>query len=79
MKRFKSAGQVQRFLSIHDPIANLFHLPRHRLSASAYRAARAQAFASWVEVAGAPLWQRDLDRLATKALLHPAAVPSSST
>jgi putative transposase len=55
MKHFKSAGQVQRFLSIHDPIANLFHLPRHRLSASAYRAARAQAFAGWVEVAGVPL------------------------
>lgn len=30
MKRFKLAGQMQRFLSIHDPIANLFHLPRHR-------------------------------------------------
>jgi putative transposase len=53
MKRFKSAGQVQRFLSIHDPIANLFHLPRHRLSAAQYRAARAQAFETWAEVAGA--------------------------
>ena len=28
MKRFKSARQAQRFLSIHDPIANLFHLRR---------------------------------------------------
>src|SRR5512138_2387418 len=51
MKRFKSARQVQRFLSIHDPIANLFHLPRNRLSAADYRAARAQAFATWAEVA----------------------------
>jgi putative transposase len=24
MKRFKSARHVQRFVSIHDPIANLF-------------------------------------------------------
>ena len=55
MKRFKSAGQVQRFLSIHDPIANLFHLPRHRLSASTYHAARAQSPATWTAVAGAPL------------------------
>jgi len=28
-KRLESPGQVQRFVSIHDPIANLFHLPRH--------------------------------------------------
>ena len=55
MKRFKSAGQVQRFLSIHDSIANLFHFPRNRLAAVEYRAARAQAFATWVEVAGARL------------------------
>ena len=55
MKRFKSSRQVQRFLSIHDPIANLFHLPRHRLSAADYRAARAQALATWAEVAGARL------------------------
>ena len=29
MKRFKSARHVQRFVSIHDPIANLFHFPRN--------------------------------------------------
>ncbi|MHA7066222.1 IS6 family transposase [Azospirillum argentinense] len=55
MKRFKSARQVQRFLSIHDPIANLFHLRRDHRPASNYRAARAQAFIAWAEVAGAPL------------------------
>jgi putative transposase len=55
MKGFKSARQVQRFLSIHDPIANLFHLPRNRLSATNYRAARAQVFATWATVAGARL------------------------
>jgi len=37
MKRFKSPRQVQKFLSIHDQVANLFHFPRkqtlsHRLS-----------------------------------------------
>jgi putative transposase len=55
MKRFKSPRQVQRFLSIHDPIANLFHLHRNHCSAADYRAARALAFATWAEVAGARL------------------------
>jgi putative transposase len=50
MKRFKSAGQVQRFLSIHDPIANLFHLRRHQLSAADYRTARGATFETWAHV-----------------------------
>src|SRR3982750_4686862 len=44
MKRFKSPGQAQRFLSAHDGINNLFHLRRDYLPASQYRAARTQAF-----------------------------------
>jgi putative transposase len=32
MKRFKSAGQAQRFLSAHDPISNLFHLRRDHVT-----------------------------------------------
>ena len=55
MKRFKSARQVQQFLSIYDPIANLFHLRRDHRPVAEYRTARAQAFAAWAEVAGAPL------------------------
>ncbi|MEY9880542.1 transposase-like protein [Bradyrhizobium sp. USDA 328] len=27
MKRFKSSRQAQRFLSVHDQVANLFHIP----------------------------------------------------
>ena len=42
MKRFKSAGQMQRFLSAHDQINNLFHLRRDHVTATAYRAARTQ-------------------------------------
>ena len=53
MKRFKSARQVQRFLSAHDQIDNLFHLRRDYLPATEYRAARTQAFAIWAEVTGA--------------------------
>jgi putative transposase len=55
MKRFKSPRQVQRFLSIYDQVANLFHFPRHKLSANLYRAARTQAFSTWAEVATAQL------------------------
>jgi len=51
MRRFKSAGHAQRFLSAHDGINNLF--PRcHRLPACQYRAARTEAFQTWVEIAG---------------------------
>jgi putative transposase len=52
MKRFKSARHVQRFLSAHDQVNNLFHLRRHRLLAARYRAARVQAFRTWAEVTG---------------------------
>jgi putative transposase len=52
MKRFKSSGQAQRFLSAHDGINNLFHLRRENLSAAQYRAARTQAFPPWAEVTG---------------------------
>jgi hypothetical protein len=33
MKRIKSARHVQRFISIHDPISNLFHLRRDHVTA----------------------------------------------
>ena len=52
MKRYKSPGHAQRFLSAHDRINNLFHLRRHRLPADRYRTARAQAFQAWAEVTG---------------------------
>jgi putative transposase len=51
MKRFKSAGQAQRFLSVHDQVANLFRCPAHT-NAAEHRASRAQAFMIWREVAG---------------------------
>ena len=52
MKRFKSPGQAQRFLSAHDPIRNLFHLRRDHVTASQHRAARTRAFEIWAEVSG---------------------------
>lgn len=47
MSRFKSPGQAQRFLSVHEQAANLFRLKRHRLPAASYRPARNDAFALW--------------------------------
>jgi len=52
MRRFKSAGQAQRFLSAHDGINNLFLLRRHQVPATQYRAARTRAFQAWAEVTG---------------------------
>src|SRR5687768_6709249 len=52
MKRFKSPGQAQRFLSARGQINNLLHLRRDHLAATEYRSARAQAFAIWAEITG---------------------------
>ena len=49
-RRFKSAGQTQRFLSAHTPINNLFRFRRHLLTAATARLVRAQAFATWQQV-----------------------------
>ena len=49
MEKFKSPGKVQRFLSAHGPINNPFLPRRHLLKATAYRAARKQAFSTWLE------------------------------
>jgi putative transposase len=51
MQRFKSAGQVQRFLSVHDQVGNLFRHPANINSAD-HPKARARAFTTWAEVAG---------------------------
>ena len=50
MRRFKSPGQAQLFLSVHSQVHNLFRVGRHLLRAANYRVLRAQAFQSWQEV-----------------------------
>jgi putative transposase len=47
MRRFKSAHQVQRFLSTHAAVYNIFTLGRNLISANHYRVFRQRAFASW--------------------------------
>jgi len=52
MQRFKSARHAQRFLSTYSRIHTRFHLRRHRLSATAHRAARDAALQMWRQVVG---------------------------
>ena len=51
-ERFKSPRQVQRFLSIHDQIANVFTRRSNRDTAAKFRIARNQGFTTWAEVTG---------------------------
>jgi putative transposase len=55
MQRFKSAGQAQRFLATHGPIASHFRPRRHRLSAPAYRQEMRQRFQMWREITGSAM------------------------
>ena len=50
MRRFKSAGQAQRFLTIHGIVGNLFRLGRHLIRAVHYREFRSRAFFEWQQV-----------------------------
>ena len=47
MRRFKSVGQAQRFVSAHAAVYNLFNLGRHLVSANHYRNLRISAFGEW--------------------------------
>ena len=47
MRRFKSAAQAQRFLTIHAAVYNLFNLGRHLVSARHYRKLRTDALGQW--------------------------------
>jgi putative transposase len=47
MRRFKSAGQAQLFLSVHGAVQNLFRLGRHLLRSAHYRLLRDRSFKEW--------------------------------
>ena len=53
MKRFKSPGHAQRFLSAFSGISPHFRPRRHLLSAADYRQVMAGRFAVWSEITGA--------------------------
>ncbi|BCH67613.1 hypothetical protein RvVAT039_pl04460 (plasmid) [Agrobacterium vitis] len=53
MKRFKSPRRLKRFVSIHDHIANLFHIPSHDIPSSHRRVLRTAAINLWTTIARA--------------------------
>ncbi len=52
MKWFKSPRQVQRFLSTHDQIVNVFSRRPNQDTAAKFLIARSQAFTTWTEFIG---------------------------
>lgn len=52
MRKFKSPGQAQRFLSAFEPIQGHFHPKQHQLTAQRYREQLRQRFEDWRAVAG---------------------------
>ena len=54
MSRYKAVQirrHLQRFVSIHDGVANLHTCPRHAMSSSDNRALRSGAMVAWREIA----------------------------
>ena len=47
MRRFKSAGHLQRFASVHGVVQNLFRVGRHLLRSVHHRLLRTRAFVEW--------------------------------
>lgn len=52
MRRFKSPGQAQRFLSAFEPIRGHFHPKQHEPSAKRYREQLCQRLENWWEITG---------------------------
>ena len=50
MRRFKSAGQAQRFLSVFGIITSHFRPSRHLCTANVYREMMTRRFVAWKEV-----------------------------
>ena len=51
MRKFKSPGQAQRFLSAFGPIRDYFHPKQHQLTAHRYRHQLRQRIIDWREIA----------------------------
>ena len=47
MRKFKSPGQAQRFLSVHGLVQNLFRVGRNLLQARHHRELRGRSFLAW--------------------------------
>ena len=54
-RRFKSAGHLQRFATVHGAVQSLFRVGRHLLRATHHRLLRTRAFVEWEAVTCARL------------------------
>src|SRR6478609_7956881 len=61
IRRFKSAGQAHRFLSLHGVVQNLFRVGRHLLRSTNHRLLRSRSLAVWQTVAAASRDPRTTD------------------
>ena len=52
MRRFKTAGHAQRFLSVHAAVNNLSRQDHHLMTARNYRELRNRGFSEWDSVSG---------------------------
>jgi putative transposase len=52
MRKFKSPGQAQRFLSAFGPLRDHFHPKQHQLTAQRYREQMRQRIQDWQEIVG---------------------------
>ncbi len=50
MRKFKSPGHAQRFLSVHGVVGNLFRVGRQKVRAANYRRLRDRSFGVWRQV-----------------------------
>jgi putative transposase len=53
MRRFKSSGSAQKFLSTHAAVYNIFNVQRHLTSARTHHVLRAAAMETWRTAIGA--------------------------
>ena len=60
MRRFKSAAHVQRFVSVHGVVQNLFRVGRHLLRSTHHRVLRTRAFVEWDAVTLLDIWIQDV-------------------
>ncbi len=47
MRRFKSALQAQRIVSVHAAVHNFFNLGKHLVRAGYYRKLKSSGYAEW--------------------------------